>query len=141
MAAWLHELADSVEQNNVDAVLVVITSGDVHKVEGRGHYADGTAYYNAVNAPEKMRFGQIIKRRYDPIQEAAERERRALQAAAAAEAERLAKPFVCRCKYRFATAKGHAQHARIRVRTTVNRQGGTDPEAHTLAEIYSMGKE
>jgi hypothetical protein len=102
---------------------VVITTGDVHKVERRGHYADGNAYYNAVNAPEKLRFGQIVNRRYDPVQEAADRERRAFIVAAEQEALLAAKPYICWCKSRYANERGLAQHIAICRRQEGRRAG------------------
>lgn len=126
MAAWLRDWADSIDEGtaDVDALILVLTKGDVHHVHWRGEYQDGLTQRHAFHAPDEEYFGLVIKHRYDAVKAAENRETMRLKQEAEEEAFRLSKPYVCRCRQRFGTAKGHLQHSRIMDRRAWGEQPG-----------------
>lgn len=129
IATYLHTVAAAVENGlyDADAVLIVLTEGDIHRPYWTGHN-DWSRLSRAADAPNQHRWNK------DATPEQLAERRAKLQAIREAEAEaaRQAEPYICECNNTFKTERGHTAHQRHYAR---NGWGGK----HGLATIYKAG--
>lgn len=114
VVALLLSLADAVQAGDLpaDAALVVVSAGDVHDYYRVGH-PTWAVVRDALSFAQHVTLAQQVGISEPTGADWAE-SRRAEQVAAARAAEdaAAARPYRCSCGGRFASPRGHAQHAR-----------------------------
>lgn len=114
VAAWLREQADNIARGIVeaDAVMLVLSEGEVHRAFWHGGYTNERAL-DAANSLRERVWAARMHSEYDAEAEADRRRANRVQQRQQHIDALAAKPFVCSCKERYATDRGFQQHLAI----------------------------